>query len=296
MALLSDGQDYYVYHGDCIPHLREMPRRSVDLAVFSPPFPSTFAYTSFEEDLGNSEDLQGDAKLHFGFFFAAMLPVMKPGRVMVVHLQQIHYQKRSGREGLFDFHGLIVRLARRAGFVFDYTWSVWRNPQAQALRTKKWELKFQGLESDRAQSRGAMPDYLLKFRAPGKNKTPISSKGEVSRNDWIDWAQPCWHGIKETDTLNVTEARGEKDTRHVCPLQKGTIDRLVRMYSNPGEVVFSPFAGIASELFVALKLNRRAYGVELKEEYHTTCIRNCERAIRQRNKESKSLFDGIKAR
>lgn len=276
---LYNGEPYFIHHGDCIPHMADMPAHSVDLSVYSPPFPQLYAYTSLSEDLGNSEDLSRDAKLHFSFFFRQIIRVIKPGRVMVVHCAQIPRMKRSGGVGLFDFRGLLIRLAERAGFVFEYDWAVRKNPQAQAIRTRSRELQFAGLESDRAKSRGAIPDYLLKFRAPGDNAVPINSKGQVSRNQWIEWAESSWDDIRETDTLNVKEARSEEDVRHVCPLQLGVIDRLVRLFSNPDEIVFSPFAGVGSELYTALKLGRRAYGCEIKDEYHAVAVRNCERAM-----------------
>jgi len=289
MTLLRDDQEYDIWHGDCIPHMHTMPTESVDMAVFSPPFPSLYAYTSEETDIGNSEDLAGEAKLHLSFFYKAIARVLKPGRVMMVHVAQIPRLKRSGGSGLFDFRGMNIRIGERAGFVFEYDWSVRKNPQSQAIRTKSRELQFSGLETDRAKSRGALPDYLLKFRAPGDNAVPVHGDGQVTRNDWIDWAECCWMDIRETDTLNVREGRGEDDTKHICPLQLGVIDRLVKLYTNPRELVFSPFAGIGSEGYTALRLNRRFYGCELKDEYHATAMRNCERAIDARQEQS-ALF------
>lgn len=279
MKDILNGERWHLHHGDCVPHMHEMPRECVDLAAFSPPFPSTFSYTSLEEDIGNTEDLRHEVKVHFGFFFAAIRPLIKPGRVMVVHCTQIGRLKRSGEVGLFDFRGLLIRLAIRAGFVYEYDWVIGKNPQMQALRTKKWELKFQGLETDRAMSRGALPDYLLKFRAPGDNAVPIRSKGEVTRNNWIDWAECCWNDIRVTDTLNVRGTKGNGDTKHIAPLQLGVIDRIVRLYSNPGEIIFSPFAGIGSELYSALKLGRRGYGCEIKDEYVAAAKANLARAV-----------------
>jgi DNA modification methylase len=292
---ILDERLYHIHHGDCIPHLHELPERWADAAIFSPPFPSVFSYTSLPEDLGNSEDLKGEMKIHFGYFYRAMLRVLKPGRVMIVHVTQIHKRKRDGEAGVFDFRGFNIRLAQRAGFVFDYDWCIRRNPQAQAIRTRKWELKFQGLETDRAISRGAMPDYLLKFRAPGDNAVPIASRGEVSRNDWIEWAECTWTNIRETDTLNVARGRGEQDTRHICALQLELIRRLVKLYTNPGEIVLSPFAGIGSEIYSALLLSRRGYGIEIKDEYYRAALENCEKAIALRQEEQKTLFDQVGA-
>ena len=277
--LLREDQDWHVHHGDCIPHmLRTMPEQSIDFAVFSPPFPAMFAYTDSEADLGNVDEFNDESRIGFRFFFRGLARVMKPGRVAVVHCCQIPRMRRTGGVGLFDFRGTLIRLGQRAGLTYEYDWLIPKNPQAQAIRTRSRELQFAGLESDRAKSRGSLADYLIKFRAPGENDVPIASDGQVSRNNWIEWAEAAWLGIRETDTLNVAEGRGEDDTRHICPLQLPVIDRLVRLYSNPGELVFSPFVGIGSEGYVAVKLGRRFYGCELKPEYHAAAERNLSRA------------------
>ena len=296
MNLLSDKQQYAVHHGDCIPHMLEvMPAGSVDFSVFSPPFPSLFSYTSKAEDIGNSEDLRGEAKLHLGWFYAGLRRVLKPGRACIVHVMQIPRLKRSGEVGLHDYRGINIRMGERAGLVYEYDWAIRKNPQAQAIRTKSRELQFSGLESDRARQRGALADYLIKFRAPGDNSIAVDSEGEVSRNEWIDWAECCWGNIKETDTLNVREARSEEDTRHICPLQLGVIDRVVRLYTNPGELVFSPFTGIGSEGYVSLQRGRRFYGCELKPEYHAQAMKNLAKARKVHEQNSKTLFDAVTA-
>jgi DNA modification methylase len=146
-------------------------------------------------------------------------------------------------------------------------------------------LQFAGLESDRAASRGALGDYLIKFRAPGENAVPIRGDGGPSRNDWIQWAEACWSDIRETNTLNTKEAKGENDTKHICPLQLDVISRLVRLYSNPSEIVFSPFAGIGSEGHEAIRLGRRFYGCEIKDEYVAAARRNLEQISRESVKE-----------
>lgn len=288
---IDDDERFNVILGDCITGMAGMPAASVDMSVFSPPFPTLYAYSSDDADIGNSENLLGDAKVHLSFFYRQFARVLKPGRVVVVHVAQVPRMKRAGGEGLFDFRGLNIRLGERAGLTFEYDWLVRKNPQSQALRTRSRELQFTGLESDRAKSRGALPDYLLKFRAPGENATPVNAKSQVSRNQWIEWAEAAWMDIKETDTLNVKEGRADSDTKHICPLQLSVIDRLIRLYSDPGELVFSPFAGIGSELYTALKLGRRALGFELKSEYHAAAMRNCHRALTNVAEMSRSLFD-----
>jgi len=285
MSDILDGKRWDIHHGDCVEHMATMPDRSIDFSVFSPPFPSLYAYTSFAEDIGNSEDLRGEAKIHLSFFYHQFARVLKPGRVVMVHVAQIPRMKRSGGVGLFDLRGLNIRLGERAGLVFEYDWMVRKGPQAQAIRTRSTELQFQGLERDRAKCRGALPDYLLKFRAAGDNATPVVSKGDVSRNDWIQWAEACWDDIRETDTLNVKEGRGDDDTKHICPLQLGVIRRLIKLYTNPEEIVFSPFAGIGSEGYEAIRLGRRFFGCEIKDEYIAAARRNLESAVRSQDTE-----------
>lgn len=277
--LLKPDQPYAIHLGDCIPHMATMPAESVDMSVFSPPFPALYAYTSEAGDIGNSENLDHEAPLHLSFFYRQLARILKPGRVAVVHVMQIPRMKRSGGVGLYDFRGLNIKLGNRCGLVYEYDWAVRKNPQAQAIRTKSRELQFAGLESDRAKQRGCLHDYLIKFRAPGENAVPIDAKGQVSRNEWIQWAEGTWMDIRETNTLNVKEGKGEDDTKHICPLQLDVINRMIRLYSNPGEIVFSPFTGIGSEGFEALKLGRRFYGCELKQEYYDAAIDNMERAL-----------------
>lgn len=236
-----------------------------------------------DADIGNSEDFSGDAKVHLGFFYRQLARVIKPGRVICVHVQQVARMKRvDKRGGLVDFRGMNIRLGERAGLIYEYDWLTRKNPQAQALRTKSRELQFAGLESDRARSRGALCDYIIKFRTDGDNAVAVDSEEEVSRNEWIEWAEGMWK-VHEQDTLNIKGTRSEDDVRHICPLQLPVINRLIRLYTNPGEVVFSPFAGIGSEIYMALKLGRRGVGIELKDEYFHKAIENCELAIAQRN-------------
>jgi len=288
--LLKSGELYKIYHGDTIPHLYEMPKHSVDMAICSPPFPAIFSYTSSQQDIGNSENLAGDGKLHLSFWFNAMRRVIKPGRVFLVHCWQIPNMKRVGGRGLIDFRGLLIRLGKRAGFDYEYDWMISHNPQMQALRTRSRELQFAGLESDRARSRGELADYIIKFMQPGENQVKLCSKGQVSRNDWIAWAESSWRDIRPTDTLNVREGKGKDDTRHICALQLDLITRYIRLFSDPGEIVFDPFAGIGSVPYCALRLGRRSYGSELKDEYHTAAVKNCERALKSKGFMSEQRF------
>lgn len=227
------------------------------------------------------------------FFYRQFARLLKPGRVVCVHVAQIPRMKRAGGDGIMDFRGLNIRLAERAGLIFHGDIPITKNPQSQAIRTKSRELQFAGLESDRARSRPALSDYILKLVAPGENANKIQGKGEVSREEWIQFAEGVWtwHNIRETDTLNVKEGRGEKDTKHICPLQLGVISRLIRLYTNPGEIVFSPFAGIGSEGYEAVRLDRRFYGCEIKDEYVEAAKKNLERAVKQLHADKRLLWD-----
>ncbi len=299
MVLCIDEQ-WELHHGDCITHmLEDMPADSVDFSIFSPPFPSLYAYSDATGDIGNVDSMGGEAAVHLSFMFHGLAKVLKPGRAAVVHVCQIPRMKRSGGVGLCDFRGTNIRLGERAGLIYEYDWMVRKNPQSQAIRTRSRELQFSGLENDRAAQRGTLCDYLIKFRKPGENAVKIDTKGQVSRNDWITWAEGCWDDIQETDTLNTKVAKSEDDTKHICPLQLEVIRRCVLLYSNPGEVVFSPFAGIGSEGFMALGGRslktkrsiddaRRFYGCELKTEYFNQARKNLALAESQ----NKSIMQG----
>ena len=288
----SNRQRWKIVQEDCVEHMVWTAPHSVDFAVFSPPFPSLYSYTSEACDIGNSEDLKGEAKLHLSFFYRQLARVVKPGRAICVHVMQIPRMKRSGGQGLFDFRGLNIRLGERAGLIFEQDIPITKNPQAQAIRTHSHELQFAGLEKDRARSRPALSDYIIKFTAPGDNATPVDSEGEVTRNEWIQWAEGYWdwHTIKHTDTLNTAAAKGEEDTKHICPLQLGVIERLVRLYTNPDELVFSPFAGIGSEGYESIKLGRRFYGCEIKDEYIAAAADNLATAEEQWSVQQQLLF------
>ena len=287
--ILSVNEKWKMVHADSIEHMATMPRHSVDFSIFSPPFPSLFAYTSQEADLGNSEDLQGEAKLHFAFFFRQLVRIIKPGRAVIVHCMQIPALARQSQRSTFDFRGLLIRLAQRAGFEYQIDWPVTKNPQAQAIRTHSHKLLFVTMERDSAKSAPSFQDYLIKFLAPGENAEPILPS--ITREEWIEWAEGVWdwRTIRETDTLNVRGTKGNDDTKHICPLQLPVIRRCVRLWTNPDEIVFSPFGGIGSEGFEALKQGRRYYGVELKREYFETAKRNLAKAVTER-KESMALF------
>lgn len=273
----AHGNDWSLYNGDSSEVLPALPAQSVDLSVFSPPFGSLYTYSASERDLGNCRT-DGEFWSHFGFISTELLRLLKPGRLACVHVAQIPTQKaRDGVIGLTDFRGDTIRHFQDAGFIYHGEVCIDKDPQAQAIRTKSKALLFVQMHKDSSWSRPALADYILLFRAPGENATPIVP--DLTNNEWIEWARPIWYGIKETQTLNVAEARSADDERHICPLQLGTIERCIRLWSNVGETVLTPFAGIGSEVYQAIKFGRRGIGVELNPPYFRCAVANVERAV-----------------
>jgi len=258
----------------------------VDLSVYSPPFASLFTYSPSVRDLGNAAS-RDEFLEHYAFILAEVLRVTKPGRISCVHVQQLTSTKAShGVIGLTDFRGQVIQAHLEAGWIFHGEVTVDKDPQAQAIRTKAQALMFATKNRDSSMTRPALADYLLLFRKPGENAVPI--KTDVTNDEWIQWARPVWLDIRETNTLNVRVAREEADEKHICPLQLDFIERCVRLWSNPGELVLSPFAGIGSEGYVAVQHGRRFVGCELKPSYWRTAVANL-RAV-ESAKDEQPLF------
>lgn len=281
--------EFTLHRGDCVSVMHEkIASESMDLSIFSPPFSSLYAYSSHDEDMGNSRDGDDEFLLHFEFAVPELFRVMKPGTNTCVHVADVARQKEAhGYIGFYDLMGDIIRMFERHGFIPLRRWTVNKNPQAQSIIHHSSTLTFTNFEKDSRGSSAALADYIVVFRKPGK-ATPVTP--EATRDEWIEWANPTWYGaheksggIRETDTLNTLAARSGNDERHICPLQLGLIDRLVRLYSNRGETVFTPFLGIGSEVYQSLLRGRRGVGVELKEEYFREAVNNCQEAIRLRD-------------
>lgn len=268
----ATGATYRLMLGDSCERLAELDDESVDLSVYSPPFASLFTYSPLDRDLGNCAS-RDEFLEHYGFIIREVLRVTKPGRLSAVHVQQIVTTKAvHGEVGLTDFRGQVIAAHQAAGWIFHGEITIDKDPQVQALRTKAQALMFVTLERDSAKSRPALADYVLLFRKPGDNAVPV--KPQCDRDTWISWARPVWYGIRESDTLNEAVAREDADERHICPLQLPLIERCVRLWSNAGETVLSPFAGIGSEGVVAIQWGRRFVGCELKRSYWQTAVRN----------------------
>lgn len=275
------GDGWHIMLGDSCERLAEIPDNSIDLSVFSPPFASLFTYSPSDRDLGNSTD-RDQFLDHYRFIIDHLLRLVKPGRLVAVHCQQVTLQKaKDGHMGLTDFRGDLIRAHMDAGFIFHGEVTVDKDPQAQAIRTKAHALMFVSLKRDGCNVRPALADYILIFRVPGDNEVPVMT--DVDNETWIEWARPIWTGIRESDTLNAAAGRDNDDERHICPLQLPLIERCVRLWSNKGETVLSPFAGIGSEGHEAIRLGRQFIGCELKPSYWSTACANLEKAVALRD-------------
>ncbi len=288
---LAEGEDWQLYLGDCLEVVPELEPASVGLSVFSPPFPGMYVYSDSARDLGNTYDLREFAR-SMRLLACELLTVTMPGRTCAIHLCQTTAQKvRDGYVGIKDFRGSVIRTMERAGWVYYGEVCIDKDPQVKAIRTKDQGLLFKSLAKDSAVMHMALADYVLQFRKPGDNAQPIAAglserysntTGWITPEEWIEWAAPVWYragqdypgGIRETDVLNVAQARDERDERHLAPLQLGVIERCVKLWSAPGDLVLSPFAGVGSEGVVALKNGRRFVGVELKPSYWKVAQRN----------------------
>ena len=273
------GQAWSLMLGDSCERLAELESESVDLSVYSPPFASLFVYSPSVRDLGNSQT-RDEFIEHYGFVIRETLRLTKPGRLSCVHVQQLTTMKAThGIVGMTDFRGQVIAAHQDAGWIYHGEVTVDKDPQAQAIRTKAQALMFGTLHRDSSMTRPALADYVLLFRKPGENAVPIQS--DVDNETWIEWARPVWLGIRESATLNERAAREDGDERHICPLQLPLIERCVRLWSNTGEVVLSPFAGIGSEGVVAVQQGRRFVGCELKPSYWRSACENLRAAEQQ---------------
>jgi DNA modification methylase len=292
------GSGWTVYLGDSVEVLPDVPDDSAGLVLFSPPFPGMYVYTNTPRDMGNVASMDEMIE-QYRYLIPELRRVTMPGRTCAVHLTQGTAQKsRDGHVGLKDFRGRVIAAMEDEGFIYYGEVAIDKDPQVKAVRTKDRGLLFKTLANDSAHMHMALADYLLQFRKPGENPAPIRAgisekyanpDGWITPEEWIEWAAPVWYransampgGIRETDVLNVSAARNEKDERHLAPLQLGVIQRAVKLWTNPGEKVLSPFAGVGSEGVGALRLGRRFVGVELKRSYFETACRNLEAAESQ---------------
>lgn len=302
---------FALYNGDSAEVLKGIPSDSIHYQIYSPPFSSLYTYSNSERDLGNCRSNEEFFE-QYRYIGIELYRVLMPGRLMSVHCMDIPYMKeRDGRIGLMDFPGRLISMFEKIGFIYHARVAIWKDPLVEATRTKALGLMHKQLCKDSAMCRNGLPDYLLTFRKPGTNPEPIvhpdgltsfagidepaatkiprsapnaeayekhaayTDDPVYSHQVWRRYASPIWMDIDQSNTLNRTSAREEKDERHICPLQLDVIERALTLYTNPGDTVLSPFAGIGSEIYQALLMGRRGIGIELKESYYKQAVANC---------------------
>ena len=278
----AHGDSYAAYNGDCVDVLSQMPDEHIDFSVYSPPFGNLFVYSDSAADMGNSST-DGEFEAHYRYLVAEKFRVTKPGRLTAVHCSDLPLTKwRDGMIGIKDFSGQIIKIHEAAGWVLHSRITIWKSPVTEMTRTKALGLLHMQLLKDSGRSRAGMPDYLLVFRKPGDNAEPITHTAEdFPVSLWQEWASPVWMTVDQGRVLNVKGSKEAGDERHLCPLQMDVIERATILWSNPGNIVLSPFMGIGNEGHEAIRLGRRFEGIELKESYFRQAVRNLDAVDRQ---------------
>lgn len=264
-----------LYHGDSCEVLTEIPSDSVHFEIYSPPFASLYTYSNSERDLGNSKD-KHEFYEHFEFIVNELYRVLMPGRLMAVHCMNLPTSKsRDGFIGIDDFRGDLIRMYQEAGFIYHSEVCIWKDPVIAMQRTKALGLLHKQIKKDSSMCRQGIPDYLVVMRKPGDNPEPVTHTNETFPVDiWQKYASPIWTDINPSDTLQYRSARDNEDEKHICPLQLTVIRRALNLWTNPNDVVLTPFMGIGSEVVTALENGRRAIGVELKDSYYKQAEKN----------------------
>lgn len=277
----ESGESFTIYNGDCVEVLRGLPDNSIHYSIFSPPFASLYTYSNSPRDMGNCRTNEEFFE-HFAFLVEELKRVMRPGRNVSFHCMLFPASKeRDGFIGLKDFRGDLIRAFQAQGFIFHAETVIWKDPVTQMQRTKALGLLHKSVRENSAMCRMGIPDYLVTMRAPGEQLDRVTHTREDYPVDrWQKVASPVWMDINPSDTLQYQSARESDDERHICPLQLEVIRRGVELWTNPGDIVLSPFAGIGSEGYVSVQMGRRFIGVELKESYYRQAAANLKNAIR----------------
>jgi len=298
---------YSIYNADCVEVVSSLKSDSVDFSVYSPPFASLYTYSNSDRDMGNVKD-DDEFFEHFAFLSKELFRVLKPGRLMAVHCMNLPTSKtRDGVIGIKDFRGDLIRSFQNDGFIYHSEVCIWKDPVIAMQRTKALGLLHKQIKKDSTMSRQGIPDYVIVLRKPGINENPVSGEFQyyvgdnpprgfngIMRDDgrfyyvpgvegtsidvWQNYASPIWDDINQTNTLQFITARDHDDERHICPLQLDVIERCMQLWSKAGDVVLTPFMGIGSEAYIAVKMGRKAIGVELKESYFRIAAQNMNQA------------------
>lgn len=279
---------YKIQRGDSVQLIKQIPDESIGLSVFSPPFAELYTYSSHIEDMGNSKDYN-EFLIQFGFLVKELYRILKQGRNIAVHCMDLPIQKgKEGYIGLRDFSGMIRESFEKEGFVYHSRVTIWKDPVVEMQRTKALGLLHKQIKKDSTMSRVGIPDYVMIFRKDGERLDPVTNT-ELPVDLWQKYASPVWMDIDYGNTLQgYRNGRDENDEKHICPLQLDTIERLIHLYSNKGDTVFTPFMGIGSEVYQAVKMERKGIGFELKESYYDLAKKNL--ASLMETKKQISLF------
>ncbi len=271
------GKGFSLFNGDCIEISKQIPDNSIDYSIFSPPFVQLYVYSNSVRDMGNCSS-NDEFFEHFDYLTKELYRIMKKGRLISVHCMDLPTQKvRDGRIGLYDFPGNIIRNFEENGFIYHSRVTIWKDPVVQMQRTKALGLLHRQIKKDSAMCRQGTADYIITFRKDGDNEELITHTNEsFPVNKWQNYASPVWMDINQSNTLQKQSAREHQDEKHICPLQLDVIERCIELWTNPNDIVFSPFAGIGSEIYQALKMNRQGIGIELKESYYNQAVLNCD--------------------
>ncbi len=287
-------EKYALYNGDSGEIMKGLPSDTMDYSIFSPPFEDLYTYSDSPRDLGNCKTTE-EFYIQFTFIVKELFRIMKPGRLVSIHCMDLPTSKsRDGFIGLRDFPGILIKLFQDCGFYYHSRVTIWKDPVVAMQRTKALGLLHKQIKKDSAMCRQGIADYIITMRKPGDNPDPVTHTNDSFPVDkWQQYALPVWMDIKQSNTLNRTSAREERDEKHICPLQLDVIERCINLWTSPGDTVFTPFLGIGSEAYQALKMHRKAIGIELKESYYNQAVKNCEKAIS--SKEQIDLFEGFES-
>lgn len=269
-----EGDGYTIHLGDCVKWAQRMQSNSIDYSVFSPPFADLFVYSNSDHDMGNCKDDEEFAA-QLKFLIAELFRVIKPGRNVSFHCMNLPTTKmRQGFIGLRDFRGTLIRAFQDAGFIYHSEVCIWKDPVVAMQRTKALGLLHKTIRENSTMSRMGLPDYVVTMRKPGDAEVRVTHGDDLPVTMWQKYASPIWDDINQSRTLNKMPARDENDEKHMCPLQLDVIERCIHLWTNPGDLIFSPFTGIGSEGYCAVKMGRRFVGTELKPQYWNLACQN----------------------
>ena len=290
-------KNYTMHLGDSVELIKKIKTDSIHYSIFSPPFESLFTYTNSNRDMGNCKNRE-EFKDHFQFLIKELYRIIMPGRLLSFHCMNLTTTlNRDGYIGLTDFRGQLIQMFINAGFIFHSEVCIWKDPLIQAVRTKVLSLAHKQISKDASRCAMGLPDYVITMRKKGNNPEPVSKgrgfeyyiggqkepnalkennprTNKYSHKVWQRYASPVWFDINQTNTLNTVMAKEKEDERHICPLQLDVIRRCLELWTNKEDIVFSPFAGIGSEGYVSLEMQRRFIGIELKKSYFDCAIKN----------------------